>query len=45
LTVRVVDVSTGDLHDVGQAQVASDMNSPQWLPSGDTLLINRVQKP
>jgi Tol biopolymer transport system component len=48
LTVRAVDAKT-DLHRIGgqphTVQVATDWNTPQWLPSGDALLVSRVVKP
>jgi Tol biopolymer transport system component len=45
LRVRVLDVKTGRVSAVGKTYMASDVNGPQWLPSGDALLLNLVQKP
>jgi Tol biopolymer transport system component len=45
LTVHLVDVRTGSVQDVGGAQVTTNANPPQWLPTGDALLLNRLQHP
>ncbi|HYT78968.1 MAG TPA: hypothetical protein VEQ37_06885 [Actinomycetota bacterium] len=44
LTLSFVDVQTGQIHDVGGAQVATDSDGRQWLPSGDALLIDQVRR-
>jgi hypothetical protein len=44
LTVKIVDVKTGDLHDVGGVHVATHWNTPGWLPSGDALLLSLVEQ-
>jgi Tol biopolymer transport system component len=44
LSVHIVDVATGGITDVGRAAVATFANPPQWLPSGDALLLNLVEQ-
>jgi len=42
--VRVVDVATGRVSSVDHLAMATFWNAPQWLPSGDALLLNVVRK-
>jgi Tol biopolymer transport system component len=43
--VHLLDLSAGRIFDVGDAEVATDANPPQWLPSGDALLLNLLVHP
>ena len=45
LGVYVLDLATAQPQKVGNAEVAGDVNAPQWLPSGDALLLNLVTRP
>jgi len=43
--VYVLDLASGKVTAVGHFEMSTDSNPPQWLPSGDALLINRVERP
>jgi WD40-like Beta Propeller Repeat len=43
--VYVLDVASGDVSPVGKVEMASIVNAPQWLPSGDALLVYRAERP
>jgi hypothetical protein len=45
VAVYVVDLRSGEVSPVGDAEMATDANTPQWLPSGDALLLYRVERP
>jgi dipeptidyl aminopeptidase/acylaminoacyl peptidase len=40
--VNVVNVRTGQHYKVGDVGMATDLNTPQWLPDSNALLIRRV---
>ena len=42
--VHLVNVHTGRVSDVDNVEMATDLNIPQWLPSGDALLLNVVER-
>jgi Tol biopolymer transport system component len=44
VAVYVLDVGSGTVSRVGRAELVTDSSAPQWLPSGDALLIDRVTK-
>jgi TolB protein len=44
MQVRLVNIATGKATDVGSEKVAGFLNQPQWLPSGESLLLNRLRK-
>jgi Tol biopolymer transport system component len=45
VALYVVDVASGKVAPVDNVEMATMNNPPQWLPSGDALLINRVERP
>ncbi|MFL5798413.1 MAG: TolB family protein [Actinomycetota bacterium] len=45
VAVYVLDLRSGEVSRVPGAEIVTDDTAPQWLPSGDALLIDRVEKP
>jgi Tol biopolymer transport system component len=45
IAVYILDIATGRSQKVGDAEVAGTVNAPQWLPSGEALLINLLTRP
>jgi Tol biopolymer transport system component len=45
VALYVVDVVSGKVAPVHNVEMITMYNPPQWLPSGDALLINRVERP
>jgi WD40-like Beta Propeller Repeat len=45
VAVYVLDLGSGTVSRVPGAEVVTASTAPQWLPGGNALLINRVQKP
>ena len=42
--VRVLDLASGEVAEVGGHAMATFFNTPQWLPTGDALLLNSVRE-
>jgi Tol biopolymer transport system component len=42
--VHIVDVATGEVTRLGHLGMATFYNSPQWLPTGDALLLNVARR-
>jgi hypothetical protein len=42
--VQYVDVATGEIFDAGDVTIVTWWNAPNWLPSGDALLVNAVRQ-
>jgi Tol biopolymer transport system component len=45
LAVNILDVKTGRVSTLKDTEMVQDRNTPQWLPSSDELLLNRVERP
>jgi Tol biopolymer transport system component len=41
----VVDLSSGEVSAVGHVEMVTDNYAPQWLPSGDALLVYGLERP
>jgi Tol biopolymer transport system component len=45
VAVYVMDLGSGQVSQVGHVEMVTDSYAPQWLPSGDALLVYRVIHP